>query len=141
MTAREALSHANGTRTCVQILVVDDFEPWCRFIRTLLEARPELRIVGEAHDGYTAIEKAKELQPDLILLDIGLPGLNGIEVSCQVRQMVPNSKIIFVTESNAKTVIDAALSTGAVGYVIKHNAVSELLSAIDAALEKKSFVR
>jgi len=121
--------------------VVDDFEPWCRFIRTLLEARPELRIVGEAHDGYTAIEKAKELQPDLILLDIGLPGLNGIEVSCQVRQMVPNSKIIFVTESNAKTVIDAALSTGAVGYVIKHNAVSELLSAIDAALEKKSFVR
>jgi len=66
--------------------------------------------------------------------------LNGIEVACQIREISPNSKIIFVTQSNAKTVVDAALSTGAVGYVLKHNAVRELLPAIEATLEKKSLV-
>jgi len=81
----------------VRILVVDDFERFRQFVVELLGKRPELQVVGEASDGLEALQKAIELRPDLILLDIGLPSLNGIEVARQMRSFVPDSKIIFLT--------------------------------------------
>jgi DNA-binding NarL/FixJ family response regulator len=70
----------------VKVLVVDDFEPWCRLICSMLQKQPELQIVGEVSNGLEAVERARELQPDLILLDVGLPSINGIEVARRIRE-------------------------------------------------------
>ena len=91
-------------------------------------------------DGSEAIQKAEELNPDLILLDIGLPKLNGIEAARQIRQFSPNSRIVFLSQNNDSDIVRAALSTGALGYVHKTDAQSELLPAVDAVLRGKQFV-
>jgi DNA-binding NarL/FixJ family response regulator len=123
----------------VRVLVVEDFEPFRRFIRTTLR-ETELQIVGEAWDGLEAVKKAEELQPDLILLDIGLPTLNGIEAARQIRKLSPQSKILFVSQESSLDVIEEALSFGAMGYVIKAHAGSELLAAVEAVREGRQFV-
>jgi two-component system nitrate/nitrite response regulator NarL len=87
-----------------------------------------------------AVQKAEELQPDLILLDIGLPNLNGLEVANRVRQVAPDSPIIFLTQNNDKTTVRAALNSGARGYVLKTDAGSELLTAVARVLEGDNFV-
>lgn len=103
----------------IRVLIVDDYEPWRSFERLTLLARQEMQIIGEVSDGDEAIQKAKELKPDLVLLDIGLPTLNGIEAARRIRQVSPNSKILFVSENRSPEVVEAALSTGASGYVTK----------------------
>jgi DNA-binding response OmpR family regulator len=102
--------------------------------------RPEWQIIFEASDGSEAVQKAKELTPDLVLLDIGLPKLNGIEAARQIRQLSPNSKIIFLSQENSIDVVQKALSTGAQGYVYKASAQSELLPTIEAVLRDIEFV-
>jgi len=124
----------------IRVLIVDDYEPWRRFERLTLLAREEMQIIGEASDGDEAIHKADELKPDLVLLDIGLPTLNGIEAARRIRQVSPNSKILFVTENRSLDVAEAALSTGATGYVAKLDGARELLPAIKAVLEGKRFI-
>ena len=125
----------------VRILVVDDFEPWRRSVSLLLREEPELQVVvGEASDGLEAVQKAVELQPDLILLDIGLPRLNGIEAARQIRELVPESKIIFLTQESSAYAVREALSLGARGYVIKIMAASELFTAVEAVLSGETFV-
>ena len=124
----------------IRILVADDYEDWRRLARLLLQARPELRVVCEASDGSEAVQKAEELKPDLILLDIGLPRLNGIEAARRIRQLSPSSKIIFVSMYDSLDVVQAAVSTGALGYVVKTDVQSELLPAVDAVLRGKRFV-
>lgn len=124
----------------IRVLIVDDFEPFRRFVRCLIEKRPELQIVGETSDGLDAILKAEQLKPDLILLDIGLPGLNGIEVARQIRKAPPESKIIFLSQESSPDVIQVALDLGARGYVAKATAGTDLLAAIDAVLLGKRFV-
>jgi DNA-binding NarL/FixJ family response regulator len=124
----------------IRILVADDFEGWRRQVRLLLQPRPEWRVVAEASDGSEAIRKAEKLKPDLIVLDIGLPRLNGIEAARRIRQLSPSSKIVFLSLYNSPDVVQAALSTGALGYVRKADARSELLPAVDAALRGKQFV-
>jgi CheY-like chemotaxis protein len=79
-----------------RILVVDDYEPWRRFVSTTLHKQPKLQVIGEALDGLEAVQKAEELQPDLIVLDIGLPTLDGIEAARRIRKLAPKSKILFV---------------------------------------------
>jgi FixJ family two-component response regulator len=91
-------------------------------------------------DGSEAVQKAEELKPDLIVLDIGLPRLNGIEAARQIRQLSPSSKIVFLSLYNSPDVVKAALSTGALGYVRKTDARNELLAAVDAVLQGKQFV-
>jgi DNA-binding NarL/FixJ family response regulator len=106
----------------------------------MLKRRPELRLVGEVADGLEAVQKASELKPDLILLDISLPKLNGIEAAKQIRQVVPGAKILFLTLNSDPDVVAAALDTGAKGYLLKGDAGSELLPAIEAVLQDKQYV-
>jgi DNA-binding NarL/FixJ family response regulator len=124
----------------VRILVVDDFALFRQFVVELLGKRPELQIVGEASDGLEALQLAVEFGPDLILLDIGLPSLNGIEVARQMRSLVPKSKIIFLTQESSSDVVQEALSLGARGYVTKTKAPADLFAAVEAVLSGKTFV-
>jgi len=120
--------------------VVEDFEPFQRVIRSMLQERPELQVIGEVSDGLEAVQKAEELQPDLILLDIGLPTLNGIEAARRIRKVAPKSRILFLTQEPSADVVQEALSLGAAGYVLKVRAGSDLLAAVDAVLQGKQFV-
>ena len=125
---------------CARILLVDDFEHWRRFVASLLQKHAEWQIVGEASDGLEAIQKAEELRPDLILLDLSLPKLNGIEAARRIRTLTPESKIIFLSQESSADVVQAALSFGAQGYVVKIRAGSDLLAAVEAVLECRQFV-
>src|SRR5215831_4413256 len=115
------------------ILVVDDFEPFRRFVCPILEREAGLQIIGEASDGLRAVQKIDELQPDLILLDIGLPGLNGMEVARRASELAPHARILFVSQESSYDVVEGALRLGAVGYVHKQRA-SELLGAVKTVL-------
>jgi DNA-binding NarL/FixJ family response regulator len=124
----------------IRILVVDDYKEWRHRVILFLQERPEWQVICEASDGSGAVQKAEELKPDLVLLDIGLPKLNGIEVARQLRQLSSNSKILFLSTDDSPDVVQVALSTGAHGYVYKARAHSDLLPAIDAVLRGQQFV-
>jgi DNA-binding NarL/FixJ family response regulator len=124
----------------IKVLIVDDYEDWRRKVRELIQGLPESQIICEVSDGVEAVQKAGELKPDLILLDIGLPKLNGIEAARQIRQLSPSSKIIFLSQDNSPEIMQEALNTGASGYVYKARAQSDLLPAIDAALRVLVFL-
>jgi len=126
--------------TSRRILVVDDSEPYRKFICSNLAERPELQIVAEVSDGLRAVRKADELQPDLILLDIGLPSLNGIEAARRIGKVSPESKILFVSQECSPDVVQEALWAGACGYIVKTDAGSELLDAVNAALRGEQFI-
>jgi DNA-binding NarL/FixJ family response regulator len=124
----------------VRILVVDDFEPWRRIVFALLQDYPDWQIIAEAADGLEAVQKSEQLQPDLILLDIGLPQLNGIEAARQIYRVAPNSRILFVSENVCPVIAAEALRAGGWGYVIKSDAANDLLFAVKAVLQDKHFV-
>jgi DNA-binding NarL/FixJ family response regulator len=126
--------------SAIRVLVVEDFEPFRRFICSKLAEKPELKVLGEASDGVEAVHKADKLDPDLVLLDIGLPKLNGIEVARQLRTLVPASKIIFVTQESSADMVREALSLGAWGYVVKTTAESDLLAAVQSVISENRFV-
>lgn len=117
-----------------RILVVDDFEPWRNSVRLVLERNPSFRVIGEASDGQEAIEKATEMQPDVILLDVGMPSVNGIEAANLIQQSCPKSRILFVTLDDVSGVRNAAMRVGAAGYLRKADAGNELCAAITGAL-------
>jgi DNA-binding NarL/FixJ family response regulator len=121
-------------------LVVEDSEPFRKFVCSTLRETPELQIVGEVSDGLEAIRKAEELQPDLIVLDIGLPSLNGIEAARRIRKLSAGSRILFVSQESSADVVQEALGTGAHGYVLKTDAGRELLEAVNAVLQGQQFV-
>jgi len=127
-------------KSLIRVLVVEDFEPWRHFYRSTLQKRSEFQVIGEVSDGMAAVQQAQELQPDLILLDIGLPTLNGIEAARRIREVSPASKIMFVSENRSADIVREALSTGAGGYVVKSDTARELLPAINAVIEGKRFV-
>jgi CheY-like chemotaxis protein len=126
--------------TTVRILVVDDYEPWCRFVRSKLREQPGLEVIGEAADGLDAVRKAQQLQPHLIVLDIGLPALNGIEAARRIRKLSPDSKILFLSENREWYIAKEAISIGGRGYVIKSDAPTNLLPAIEVVLQGKLFL-
>src|SRR5580658_2855048 len=94
-------ARVGGSMAIVRILVVDDLEPWRRFVSSTLQGQPDLEIISGVSDGLEAVQKAEELQPDLIVLDIGLPKLNGIEAARRIRQLSPNSRIVLLSLVNS----------------------------------------
>jgi DNA-binding NarL/FixJ family response regulator len=124
----------------LRVLVVDDFEPFRRFVCSTLGQRPDLKVVGEASDGLEAVQKAEELQPDLVVLDIGIPTLNGIEATRRIRKISANSKILILTQESSADVAQEILSLGALGYVVKSHAGSELLAAVEAVCQGRQFL-
>lgn len=124
----------------IRILVVDDYEPFRRFLSAMLQNSVEVEFIHEVSDGSEAVRRAEELQPDLILLDIGLPKLNGIEAARQIRELSPASKILFVSQGSSADVVQAAFSTGGEGYVVKTDVRRELLTAVNAVLRGERVV-
>jgi len=118
----------------VRILLVDDFVPWHRTVSMLLQKNAALQVICAATNGLDGISKAQELQPDLVLLDIGLPGMSGLEAAGHILRVSPGSKLIFLTENDCEMITQKALSTGACGFVLKSDAVYQLLPAVEAAL-------
>jgi CheY-like chemotaxis protein len=123
-----------------RVLIVEDYAPFRRFLRTTLEQKAGLEIIGEASDGMDAIRKSQDLKPELILLDIGLPELNGIEIARRVRRLSPKPKILVVSENRSWDIIAEALRSGADGYVIKSDAGRELLLAVESVLQSNRFI-
>ena len=124
----------------VRVLIVDDYAPFRHFVCSKLENLPGLQLVGEAADGLEAVQKARELRPYLILLDIGLPGLNGIQVAQRIRELSPPPTILYVSENRSKEIAQEALRSGASGYVVKSDAANELLPAVESVLLGTPFV-
>ena len=124
----------------IRILVADDFAPWSRFISSLIVKHIDWHIVGKAVDGFEAVQKAGELKPDLILLDVGLPQFNGIEAARRIRTLVPESKILFLSAMHDPDIVREAMRTSAGGYVVKSDAERELVLAIEAVLRGHQFV-
>ena len=124
----------------VRILVVDDFEPFRRYVCASLQTRPEWQVVAEACDGAQAVQMAEEMKPDLILLDIAMPGVNGIEAATRIATVAPGATVLFLSQQTHPDVVAAALSNGAKAYVLKANAGRELVPAVEAALQGRRFV-
>jgi DNA-binding NarL/FixJ family response regulator len=124
----------------VRLFIVDDYEPFRKFVRSVLGTSQKLQVIGEASDGFEAVRKAEELQPDLIVLDLGLPTLSGMEVARRVRRLCPNSRILFLSQDASFNVAQEAFRLGAMGYVVKAHAGSELLAAVEAVCQGRQFV-
>jgi CheY-like chemotaxis protein len=129
----------NRPRRMTRILALADFEPCRLFISSLLHERPGLQVVCEVSDGLQAVERAQELKPHVILMDIGLPGLNGIDAARRILTLVPHSKIIFLTQESSLEAIKEAINLGACGYVLKSQAQADLLAAVEAVLQGRQF--
>jgi DNA-binding NarL/FixJ family response regulator len=124
----------------VRILIVDDFDLWKGFVIARLRERPDLEIVGFASDGLQAVQNAEELQPDIILLDMMLPKLNGIEAAQRIRKVAPLTKILFVSSESDAESIQTAFQAGGSGYVSKMDAAAGLLAGIESVLRGERFV-
>ena len=135
---------ANPTETRVtdptRVLVVDDYEPWRKYVRSVLTRQPGFEVLGEVSDGLKAVRKAEELQPDLILLDLSLPSMHGIDAARLMRRVAPCSKILFLSENRHPEVAEAALGAGGHGFVVKSDCGRELLIAITAVLREETFI-
>ncbi len=124
----------------VRILIVDDFEPWRQFLRSFVQQNPAWHIISEASDGLEAVEKSRELQPDLIVLDIGLPKLNGIEAAQRIQKIAPSTRILFFSENCCVDVVREAFRVGGRGYVVKSDAAGDLSAGLEAVIANKQFV-
>ena len=127
-------------RMAISILIVDDLPDFRRVIKRICRDREELNIVGEAEDGLAAVDKAEQLQPDIILLDISMPRLSGLEAALHIQKVSAQSKIVFLSGHSHWSVVQEAMERGAIGYVIKSQAGVELLDAIDSVSRGHSYV-
>ena len=127
-------------KSSMRILVVDDFEPFRRLLCSTLQDNLELPTIVEGADGVEVIELAEALQPDLILLDIGLPKIDGIQAARRIQELARRSRILFVSQEQSVEVVQAAFSAGALGYVVKVDVGTELLNAVEAVLRGEMFV-
>jgi DNA-binding NarL/FixJ family response regulator len=124
----------------LRILLADDHGLVRRGAREILDSRRGWRVVGEAANGREAIEKAKELKPDVAIMDISMPELDGVEVVCQVREAVPDTKVLVLTMHESDQMVKRALDAGAHGYVLKSDLTDSLLKAVSAVVEGKRFL-
>lgn len=129
-------THKSSSRT--RILLADDHAMVVEGLRALLQNTYE--IVGVAADGRAMLEVACKLHPDVIVVDVSMPSLNGLDAAERLKTLLPDVKLVFLTMQDNSNLAAAALRLGAVGYVLKHSAASELMTAISAVLEGKSYV-
>ncbi len=122
----------------VRILIADDHEVVRRGVRSLLTSRKEWDVCGEAVDGRDAVKKAKELKPDVVVLDISMPHLNGFEAARLIHKEVPQSKILILSQHNVSEMLQTALDSGARGYVSKSEVSRDLLPAVEAIIHNRS---
>jgi DNA-binding NarL/FixJ family response regulator len=123
----------------LRIFIADDHEVVRKGLISLLEAQPDWQVCGEAGDGREAIEKAAELKPDVLILDIGMPGLNGLEATRQILKVNPNAKILILTLHDSDSVVREVLNAGARGFLLKSDAARDLVAAVEALRRDKTY--
>lgn len=140
MSGRSSVEGGPNSPKGMRVLIVDDSEPYRRATWSLLASVLLAELAGEAADGLEAVRKAEELKPDLILLDVSLTGINGIEAASRIRKVAPDSKVLFLSQYDDPDVVRAVLQTGALGYVLKVDSARELLSAVAAVSSGKEYL-
>ena len=123
----------------MRILVADDHEVIRRGVRALLAAGKDCEICGEAVDGQDAVEKARQLRPDLVIMDVSMPNLNGLEATRAIRRSLPGTQILILTQHDSQEMMRQALNAGARGFVVKSSVAHDLLNAVEAAKRGESF--
>ena len=123
----------------LRILIADDHEVARRGIRALLESHPGWEVCGEARDGRETVELATKIKPDLILLDIGMPNLNGLEAARQILAVLPDAAILILTMHDTDQVVREVLRAGARGFLLKSDAGRELVAAVEALQQQRTF--
>jgi len=124
----------------IKLLVADDHKIFRQGIKKLLEEEPDLQVVGEAADGREAVKKATELKPDMVLMDIAMAKLNGLEATRQIKKSLPRTKVVMLTMHKNEEYVLQSFQAGASGYILKEGAVEELVSAIRSIHQDKSFL-
>jgi DNA-binding NarL/FixJ family response regulator len=133
------LSKKENDFMAVRILLVDDHPIVRQGLRTLLEGRSGWEVVGEASDGVEALVKVDDLQPDVVVLDVTMPRMNGLEACRQIQQKTSGLEVLFVTQHDSPQMMREALDAGARGYVVKSNAARDLLDAVEAVSQHRVF--
>lgn len=123
----------------IAILIADDHTVVRRGLRALLETQPAWRICGEASNGTEAVEKAARQQPDVVILDIGMPEMNGVLATVKIREVAPQARVLVLTMHNSEELIQSCLEAGAQGYVLKSDAERDLVSAVEALVQDKTY--
>lgn len=126
-------------KSATRILLVDDFPAVRSGLRTMLESRGDWEIIGEAGDGEQGLAQAKRHQPDIAVIDIGMPKMNGLTLTREIRRLLPAVEVLIVTDHDSRQMLQAAQEAGARGYVVKSQVGSELLAAVQALSEHRAF--
>ncbi len=145
VVCKEANNHSpairkNNGKSLIRALVVDDFQGFREFAVNILSTLPNLKVIGQVETGAAAIEFAQAHGPDLVVLDIGLPDMCGLVVAEKLRELVPQARIVFLSQHSGAEVIAAAMRLGAVAYVVKTRAYTDFPRSIQAVLAGRQFV-
>jgi DNA-binding NarL/FixJ family response regulator len=138
-SSQSNLPVCNGGKSMLRILIADDHDVARRGIRSLLESHPGWQVCGEAKDGREAVEMATTTKPDLILLDIGMPNLNGLEAARQILATSPDALILILTMHDTDQVVREVLRAGARGFLLKSDAGRDLIAAVEALQQQRTF--